>query len=139
MRTYLQVAVGLQQQVGRLQVSVQHVGRVDVLEAAQELVDEVLDVVDRKGLLAVDDAVQIRLHQVLQSKGGGDAGCGMRLAKHKFKEGHRIARRHRRGWVCIGAHLHDVHVIEVFCCRRWRDDVDDADHLTRDERGKGKR
>ena len=38
----LEVAVGVEQQVGRLEVAVQHARRVDVLEAAQELVEEVL-------------------------------------------------------------------------------------------------
>ena len=33
----LQVAVGVEQQVGRLQVAVQHVGAVDVLQAPQQL------------------------------------------------------------------------------------------------------
>jgi hypothetical protein len=34
---YLEIAVGVQQQVGRLQVAVQHVGRVEGLERAQRL------------------------------------------------------------------------------------------------------
>ena len=43
----------------------QHVGRVDVLESPQDLVHKVLDVVDGQRLFAVNNAVQVRLHQVL--------------------------------------------------------------------------
>lgn len=39
---HLQVAVAVEEDVARLEVAVQHVGRVDVLEAAQDLVDKVL-------------------------------------------------------------------------------------------------
>ncbi len=35
--TYLEIAVGVQQQVAGLQIAMQHVGGVDVFEAAQEL------------------------------------------------------------------------------------------------------
>jgi hypothetical protein len=39
----LELAVGVDQQVTRLEVTVQHVRRVDVLEPAQDLVDEGLE------------------------------------------------------------------------------------------------
>ena len=42
-----------------------NVGAVDVLESTQDLVQEVLDVVDRQRLRGVDDAVQVSLHEVL--------------------------------------------------------------------------
>jgi len=38
------------QEVGRLQIAVEDVARVDVLEAAEELVEEVLDVLVRQRL-----------------------------------------------------------------------------------------
>lgn len=41
-RAHLQVAVGVEQQVGRLQVAVDDVGRVQRLERAERLVDKVL-------------------------------------------------------------------------------------------------
>jgi hypothetical protein len=92
-RAYLEIAVGVQQQVRRLQVAVQHVGRVEGLERAQRLrtntigsrpsaapprgvgkasrrsarthlVDKVLAVVVAQ-LLRADHAVQVRLHQLL--------------------------------------------------------------------------
>ena len=44
--------------------AVAHLGRVDGLEAAEDLVDEVLDVVVGERLLAVDDVVQVRVHQL---------------------------------------------------------------------------
>jgi hypothetical protein len=62
--TCLEVAVGVQQQVRGLQVSVQHIGRVHVLEGLEDLVDEVLDVVYAERLLRVDDPVQVSLHEV---------------------------------------------------------------------------
>lgn len=60
----LEVAGGVQQKVRRLQVAVQHVGRVDVLEAAQYLVEEVADVIVRD-LLRLQQLVQVGLHQAL--------------------------------------------------------------------------
>lgn len=63
---YLQVAVRVDQQVGGLQVAVDHVGSVDHLQPAQRLVDEVLDVVVRQ-VLCLDHTVQVRLHQLLDN------------------------------------------------------------------------
>lgn len=48
--TNREVAVGVDEQVRRLQVSMQHVGAVDVLEATQQLVDKVLQVLVRQSL-----------------------------------------------------------------------------------------
>ena len=59
-----QVAVGVDEQVARLHVAVQHVGRVDVLEAAEDLVHEVLEMLLRQRLARADDAVQVALHEV---------------------------------------------------------------------------
>lgn len=41
----LEVAGGVDEQVGGLEIPVQHVGGVNVLEASQDLVEEVADVV----------------------------------------------------------------------------------------------
>lgn len=48
-----------------LKVPVEHICRMYIFQPAQDLVHEVLYVVDREGLLAVDDSVQVSLHQVL--------------------------------------------------------------------------
>ncbi|KAI6751336.1 hypothetical protein HG531_006032 [Fusarium graminearum] len=61
----LEITVGVEEEVGGLQVSVQHVGRVHRLEGSEGLVDEVLAVVVGK-ILCADDTVHIRLHQLLQ-------------------------------------------------------------------------
>lgn len=45
--TDLEVTVGVDKQIRRLEVAVQHVGRMDVLESAEDLVQKVLRVVDR--------------------------------------------------------------------------------------------
>lgn len=50
----LQLAVGIDQQVSGLEVPVQHVGRVDVLQTAQRLVDERLKVCVRQRLTGPD-------------------------------------------------------------------------------------
>ena len=42
----------------------QHIGRVDVLEAAQDLVDEGLEVSIGQGLAGPDDSRQITFHQL---------------------------------------------------------------------------
>ncbi|KAG5458717.1 MAG: hypothetical protein BJ554DRAFT_1008, partial [Olpidium bornovanus] len=60
----LKVAVGVQQQIAGFQVAVQHVGGMHELQRAERLVDEVLAVVVRQ-LLRADDAVQVRLHKLL--------------------------------------------------------------------------
>ncbi|KAG5462802.1 MAG: hypothetical protein BJ554DRAFT_3486, partial [Olpidium bornovanus] len=60
----LEVAVGVEQQVARLQVPVQDVRRVHVLQRPQRLVHEVLAVVVGQGLRA-DHPVQVGLHELL--------------------------------------------------------------------------
>ena len=62
--THLEVAVRVEEQVGGLQVAVQHLGAVDVLHSAKHLVDEVLYVVVREVLAGVNDPMEIRLHEV---------------------------------------------------------------------------
>ena len=60
----LELAVGVDQQIAGLQVAVQHIGRVDVLQAAQNLVDEGLEVGVGEGLARADDGGQIALHEL---------------------------------------------------------------------------
>ena len=60
----LQIAVGIDAHVGRLQVAVYHVGRVNVLEATQQLVHEKLDVVASEGLGRPDDSMEVRVEEV---------------------------------------------------------------------------
>ena len=60
----LEVAVGVKEQIGRLEITVNHISRVERLDRAQRLVGEVLDVVVRESL-GTDHPVQVRLHQLL--------------------------------------------------------------------------
>mmetsp|Transcript_68291 Transcript_68291/g.213604 ORF Transcript_68291/g.213604 Transcript_68291/m.213604 type:complete len:378 (+) Transcript_68291:256-1389(+) len=60
----LEVAVLVHQDVRGLQVAVDHVGAVEVEEAAEDLVGEVLMVLVVQHLLGVDDLVEVRLHEV---------------------------------------------------------------------------
>jgi hypothetical protein len=60
----LEVAVGAEQQVAGLEVAVDHAGGVDVLEPAQDLVQEVLAVLLRQLLPGADDLVEVRLHEL---------------------------------------------------------------------------
>lgn len=66
----LEVTSGVDEQVWGLQVAVQHVGWVDVLQASQDLVEEVADVVVAQ-LLGLQQLVQVRLHQSLHDVAGG--------------------------------------------------------------------
>lgn len=66
----LEVTGGVDEQVGGFEVTVQHVGRVDVLEASQDLVQEVADVVVAQPL-ALQQLVQVRLHQGLHDVAAG--------------------------------------------------------------------
>ena len=61
----LELAVGVDEQVARLQVAVEHVGRVDVLEPTQHLVDEGLVVRVGQRLARPDDLVHVALHELL--------------------------------------------------------------------------
>ena len=60
----LELAVGINEQVTRLQISVKHVGGVDILETAKNLVDEGLEVSIGKRLTGSDNSRQIALHQL---------------------------------------------------------------------------
>lgn len=43
--TYLEVAGGVQEEVGGLEISMEDIGRVDVLQASEDLVQKVADVI----------------------------------------------------------------------------------------------
>ena len=60
----LEHAVGVDEQVARLDVSVDDLGRVQVLDAPEDLVEEHLDVVLGKMLWGNDDLMQVRLHKL---------------------------------------------------------------------------
>ncbi len=60
----LEVTIGVEKEVRRLEVAVDDVCRVQRLERAQILIDKVLCVVVRE-VLRADDAVHVRLHQLL--------------------------------------------------------------------------
>lgn len=64
-----QVAGGVQKQVARLQIPMQHVGRVNVLETSQNLIEEIAHMVVGK-LLSLEKFVQISLHETLEEKRG---------------------------------------------------------------------
>lgn len=68
-RADLEVAGGVDEQVGGLEVTVQHVGRVNVLETSQDLVEEIADVVVAQPL-ALQQLVQVCLHQSLHDVAG---------------------------------------------------------------------
>ena len=60
----LEDAVGVDEEVAGLDITVHDFGRVEVLDPAQQLVEEHLDVVGREVLRRDDDLVQVRLHQL---------------------------------------------------------------------------
>lgn len=62
--TNLELAVGIDQQVTGFEIAVQDVGRVDVLETTEDLVDEGLEVGIGQRLAGADDRSQITFHQL---------------------------------------------------------------------------
>ena len=76
---HLEVAVGVEEQIRGLEIAVDNVRRVQRLERAERLIDEVLGVVVGE-VLRADDAVHVRLHQLLDHCGarsrGGRQGAG---------------------------------------------------------------
>lgn len=60
----LELAIGVNEKVTGLQVTVQHVGRMDVLETAQDLVDEGLEVGVGQGLAGANDGRQVAFHKL---------------------------------------------------------------------------
>ena len=66
---HLQITSGVQEEVAGLEVSVQHIGRVDVLEASQDLVEEVANMIVAQ-VLSFEQFVQVSLHQCLHNVAG---------------------------------------------------------------------
>jgi hypothetical protein len=62
--TDLQLAIRVNQQVSGLQIAMKHIGRVDVLQSAQDLVDEGLEVGIGEGLSGSDNGCEIALHEL---------------------------------------------------------------------------
>ena len=60
----LELAIGVNEQVARLEITVQHVSTVDVLETAEDLVNEGLEVRIGQGLTGADDSSKIALHKL---------------------------------------------------------------------------
>jgi hypothetical protein len=59
----LKLAIGVDQQVTRFEITVEHVGAVNVFEAAENLVNERLEVRVGQGLSGADDGGKIALHE----------------------------------------------------------------------------
>ena len=78
-----EVAVGVQEEVGGLEIAVQTVGGVNVLEAADDLVEEVADVVVAQ-LLGAEQLEQVALHvrldqvQILRAEGRKEMQNGLK-------------------------------------------------------------
>ena len=68
--THLQVACCVEQQVARLEISVQYVSRVDVLESTEDLVEEVADMVVAQPL-CFQQLVHVCFHEGLYNVAGG--------------------------------------------------------------------
>lgn len=60
----LQLAVGVDEEVSGLQVTVEDIGRVDVLETAENLVDKRLEVGVGQGLAGSDNGSEVALHEL---------------------------------------------------------------------------
>lgn len=58
----LQLAIGIDEQVSRLQVTVKDIGRVDIFQSAQNLVDKGLEVGVGEGLPRPDNGREITFH-----------------------------------------------------------------------------
>lgn len=64
----LELTVGIHKEVTGLEISVEDIGGVDVLEAAEDLVNEGLEVGVGKRLARTDNGGQITFHQLCMSK-----------------------------------------------------------------------
>lgn len=62
--TNLQLAIGVDEQISRLQVSMKHVRRVNILETAQNLVDEGLEMGIGERLTRPNDGGQVAFHEL---------------------------------------------------------------------------
>ena len=60
----LELAIGVYEKITRLEVAVEDVGRVDVLQTAENLVDERLEMCVGEGLAGSNNGCQVTLHQL---------------------------------------------------------------------------
>jgi len=60
----LELTVGVDEKIAGLEVTVQHVRTVDVLQTAQDLVDERLEVGVGEGLARADDGCEVAFHEL---------------------------------------------------------------------------
>jgi hypothetical protein len=67
----LELAVGIHKQITRFEIAMEDVRRVDVLQTAQNLVYERLEMGVGQGLAGADDGRQITLHQLCNVISGG--------------------------------------------------------------------
>ena len=73
MSQYLQVTSGIEEEIAGFEVPVQHIGRVDVLESSQDLVEEVANMIIAQ-VLSFEQFVKIGLHQSLHNVAGLESG-----------------------------------------------------------------
>ena len=57
-----QIAIGVNEQIRRFQIAMQNAGRVNVLDAAQYLIEKVAYVLVGERLIGMDDVMKIALH-----------------------------------------------------------------------------
>lgn len=74
--TDFQLAIGIDQQVTGLQISVQNIGRMDILQSAKNLVDEGLEMGIGQRLSRTNDGGQIAFHQFCASQHPTTSGNG---------------------------------------------------------------
>eukprot|EP00962_Isochrysis_galbana_P009630 scaffold2684_cov124-Isochrysis_galbana.AAC.11 len=60
----LQVTILVDQEIAWFQIAVQHMGRMERMDTAQDLVEEVLKMLFREWLFRVNDVVQVGIHQL---------------------------------------------------------------------------
>lgn len=63
---YLEITVGVQQEIAWLEVSMQHISRMNVLEAAQDLIEKIAHMLVAYRL-RLEQLVQIGLHETLHN------------------------------------------------------------------------
>lgn len=62
--TYLKVAVGIDEEIGWFEITVDDIGRMHVFHSTQDLIEKVLHVINGQGLLGVDDPMEVGLHEI---------------------------------------------------------------------------
>lgn len=82
---HLEVTGGVNEQVGGFEVTVQHISWMDVLEAPQNLVEKIADMVIAQSL-AFQQLVQVRLHQSLHNVAEKRLGQGWKALIEKIHQ-----------------------------------------------------